>query len=301
MTPLALVPGAAVALGLLLAVHGWRPTVPLRAVHGGPRSLRPNWLPSRRPPRVGDRGGGWAEWRWAFALQAGLLAWFLTGWPVAGAAAWAAVIGVPLVFGAGRAARTAIDRAEAVEGWARRLSDVLLTGVGLEQAVAATVTTCPDAVRPQVGALAARLGALWPTETALRAFADDLDDASADLVVACLVLGSRRRGPGLARTLVAVADSLAEEVASRRRIEAERAKPRTTARAVTAVIVAVVAAAPLNGEYLRPYGGPGGQLVLGALLLALTGALAVLRHLAATPPAPRLLTSDTGPQLEVYR
>ena len=93
----------------------------------------------------------------------------------------------------------------------------------------------------EVSALAARLAARWPTETALRAFADDLDDATGDLVVATLILGARRRGPGLARVLTAVADSVAEEVAMRRKVEAERAKPRTTARAVTLITLGVVA------------------------------------------------------------
>jgi hypothetical protein len=164
MTPpllLAAVPGAAVALGLLLVVAGWRRTLPETdgdaAVPLPQRAWR--WLRSPgRTSRAWDevRGRGWAEWRWVVALQAGLLTWLLSGWPVAGAGVWAGVIGVPVLLGAGRTARAAIERAEAVEGWSRRLADVLLTGAGLEQAVAATVSACPDLVRPQVTALAAR-------------------------------------------------------------------------------------------------------------------------------------------------
>ena len=101
----------------------------------------------------------------------------------------------------------------------------------------------------------------------MRAFADDLDDATGDLIVATLILGARRRGPGLARVLSAVADSVAEEVAMRRKVEAERAKPRTTARAVTLITLGVVAVGSLNGTYLAPYRTLLGQLVLVVITL----------------------------------
>ena len=149
--------------------------------------------------------------------------------------------------------------------------------------------TCPDLIRVEVAALSARLAARWSTEAALRAFADDLDDATADLVVAALILGSRRRGPGLATVLAAVADSVAEDVAMRRRVEAERAKPRTTARAVTLITLAVLAVGALNGTYLRPYADPLGQLVLLTLAACYVAALAWMHSLTRTPPAPRLL------------
>ena len=131
-------------------------------------------------------------------------------------------------------------------------SDVLVVGVGLEQAIAATVRTCPS----QCSRRSPRCRHGWPhvgpTESALRAFADDLDDATGDLIVATLILGARRRGPGLARVLAAVADSVAEEVAMRRKVEAERAKPRTTARAVTLITLGVVASVRSTAPTSRP-------------------------------------------------
>ena len=42
--------------------------------------------------------------------------------------------------------------------------------------------------------VAARLAARWSTETARRAFADDIGDASGEFVVATPILGTRRRG-----------------------------------------------------------------------------------------------------------
>jgi len=104
-------------------------------------------------------------------------------------------------------------------------------------------------------------------------------------------LGARRRGPGLARVMAAVADSVAEEVAMRRKVEAERAKPRATARAVTLITLGVVAIGALNGTYLAPYRTTLGQLVLAAITLGFVGALAWMRALTLTKPEPRFLVS----------
>ena len=229
------------------------------------------------------------------AAAAGIAAWLGTGWVVAAPIAAATVVGLPILLATSRDGARAIDRVEAVEDWARRLSDVLVVGVGLDQAIASTVRTCPDLIRPEVAALSARLAARWPTEAALRAFADDLDDATGDLVVAALILGSPAPRPGPGPGPRAIADSVAEEVAMRRKVEAERAKPRTTARAVTIITLAVVAVGVWNGTYLRPYGTPLGQLVLASLAAAFVGALAWMRALTRTPPAPRLLgKADPG-------
>ncbi len=285
---LAALSGAAVAGGLLLALAGFRRSIPASRVAGGWGNI------GRVARRLAQTGAGpastWTAWRWLMALGAGLLAWLVIGWPVAGLITAVTVLGLPALLSTGRAAARAIDRVEAVEEWTRRLSDVLVVGVGLEQAITTTVRTCPDPIRGEVSALSARLGARWPAETALRAFADDLNDATGDLVAATLILGSRRRGPGLGKVLTAVADSVAEEVAMRRKVEAERAKPRTTARAVTLITLAVVAVGALNGTYLRPYGTPLGQLVLTAIAVGFVAALAWMNSLTSSPPPPRILS-----------
>ena len=282
---LAAVAGVAVVSGLLLAVLGARRTTPVT----GP-SL-PAGFAHRLLAAVRRENGrsGWGVWRWPTALVAGLVAWLLTGWPIAAAITGVTVVGLPILLSTGRDAARGVNRIEAVEEWTRRLADVLVVGVGLEQAISTTARTCPEPIRAEVIRLAARLDAHWPLESALRAFADDLDDATADLIAATLILGARRRGPGLPRVLQAVADSIADEVASRRRVEAERAKPRTTARAVTLITIAVVAVGALNGTYLSPYGTPLGQLVLAVIAGGFVLALVWMRALTLTPPAPRIL------------
>ena len=66
--------------------------------------------------------------------------------------------------------------------------------------------------------LVARLRARWDTETALRAFADDLDDVTGDLVAANLILAARRRNRSLSSVLQGVAESVAEGCAPISRI-----------------------------------------------------------------------------------
>ena len=236
-----------------------------------------------------------ARWR---AFAAGVAAagvWLVSGLPAAGLIVGLTILGLPVLLSTSRVAARAIDRVEAVEEWARRLADVLTVGVGLEQAIAATVRSCPTPIRTEVAALSARLAAHWPTEQALRAFADELDDASADLIVATLILGARRRGPGLARVLTAVADSVAADVTMRRQVEAERAKPRTTARAVTLITLGVVAFGALNGTYLAPYTTPLGQLVLTVITLGFAAALGWMRAITLSTPDPRLFTAHPAP------
>lgn len=275
--------GLLVATGVVIFAAGLQPA-PVKAE---PRPRRRTW-------GRGTESGTWDRWRWAVAGTAGMLAWLVSSWPSAALIVAATILGLPVLLSTSRVASRGIARIEAVEEWTRRLSDILVVGVGLEQAITTSLRSVPEAIRPEVTALAARLSARWSTETALRAFADDLGDATGDLVVASLILGHRRRGPGLARALTAVADSVAEEVAMRRRVEADRAKPRATARAVTLITLGVVGLGALNRTYLAPYGTPLGQLVLLGIAGIFIGALAWMRTLTLTAAQPRLLSSPEG-------
>lgn len=279
----AAIAGVLITSGILLTVVGGRRTdAPPRARTKRARGTRTERLRSRRA-RILAAGG------------IGLAVWAVTGWPVAGAVVTVTILGLPVLLGTGKAAARSIARIEAVEEWTRRVADVLVAGAGLEQALVASLATCPDPIRPEVTALCARLSARWTPEQALRAFADDVDDAAADLVAAALVLAARRRGPGLARVLTSVADSVAEEVVVRRKVEAERAKPRATARAVTLITLGMVGVGALNGDYLAPYATGLGQLVLAAIAAGFVACLAWMRALTLSAPEPRFLAGRPVP------
>ena len=262
------------ALGLLARPAGRPGTATISAMRGG-RVAR-----DRGPLR-----------RVVLAVAVGAVTLAVTRWPAPAVVAALAVWGLPVLFSAPREAARGIDRVEAVEEWVRRLADVLVVGVGLGQAVVTTARAAPEALRPELAALTARIAARWPLEDALRAFADDVDDPAGDLAVAALVLAQRRKGPGLAAALGAVADALADDVTMRRRVEADRAKPRATARAVTVITLLVVGVGLANGGYLAPYSTALGQLVLVGVTALFVAALAWMRAMTTARPRRRLLTT----------
>jgi tight adherence protein B len=221
----------------------------------------------------------------------GLLVAVLTGWLVAVLVVPAGLAGLPVLLSAPPAA-SKIDRLEAMEEWTRSLSGVLTVGVGLEEALVATLRSVPEPIRPEVTRLVARLGARWSTEEALRMFADDLDDATGDLVAANLILGARRRGAGVASVLESLAESVAADVRARRAIEADRAKPRATARWVTLITIGVLAVLALTGSYITPYSTPFGQMILVLLLSSYVATLVWMRRMATGKPLPRFIGSS---------
>ena len=293
---LAALAAAAVLGGLLLIAVGLRP-VPVQnvdqlAARPGPaRAAR--WRRRFTSAPVDAPTARRRRLRLVLALVSGLLAWLVTGLALMLAAVPVAVLGLPRLLRT-PASAASIDRLEALEEWTRNLAGVLAVGVGLEQAITASLRSAPDPIRPQVAALVARLTARWQTGPALRAFADELADATGDLVAASLILSARQHGAGLVAVLEGLAASVAEDVRTRRAIEADRAKPRATARAVTFITLGVLALLVLNRTYIKPYTSPVGQLMLALLLTAYAGALLWMRQMTASRPAPRFLT-NTAP------
>lgn len=224
----------------------------------------------------------------AIGIGFGGLAWTITGWAIALVIAPVATVGLPHLLSAPDA-RERIVRLEALEEWTRSLSGVLTVGIGLEQALVNTLRSTPDAIADEVGRLVARLRARWVTEDALRAFADDLDDATGDLVAANLILGARRRGAGLAAVLEGLAESVAADVRARRQVEADRAKPRATARWVTIISSTVLVILALTGSYVAPYGSPLGQVILAFLLTAYVATLLWMKQMAEGRRIPRII------------
>lgn len=222
-------------------------------------------------------------------VAAGVVAFLATGWVLALVVVPVAFVGLPVLLSSSSAAQR-IERLEAMEEWTRSLSGVLTVGVGLEQALVATLRSTPAAISPEVTRLVARLRARWNTEDALRAFADELDDATGDLVAANLILGARRRGAGLASVLEGLAESVAADVRARRQVEADRAKPRATARWVTLISVGVLVILAVSGTYVEPYQSPLGQVILVALLAMYVATLVWMKRMAIGRAMPRFLS-----------
>lgn len=272
------VAGALVAAGFVGVFVGLRP-----APAGEPRAPRGrrHFTVSRRQRVLLLAGLGF-----------GVVCWLITGWALALILEPVTVIGLPMLLSAPPAAAQ-IVRLEAMEEWTRSLAGVLTVGVGLEQALVATLRSTPAPISSEVRRLVARLRARWDTEAALRAFADELNDATGDLIAANLILGARRRGAGLASVLEGLAESVAADVRARRQVEADRAKPRSTARWVTVISVGVLVVLAISGSYVAPYRSAFGQLLLVALLAAYVATLIWMRQMANGRPMPRFLDAAT--------
>lgn len=218
--------------------------------------------------------------------------WLASGNFVGGALLGAAVIGVPWLITPARVAAGRIGQLEALSEWTQRLAGLLRLGMGLEQAMISSRRGAPDALAEQITSLADRLRLGWRPDEALRAFAGELDDVTADKVTAALILSVNDRGPGLAQALEDLAGTVREEVAKKRGIEADRAKPRTTVRWMTFITVDVVVAGFFVPSYTAPYSTLLGQLVLAFLTAGFIATLALMRQLGAFRRIPRFLIAD---------
>ncbi len=208
--------------------------------------------------------------RGAIAVVTGILVLAATRWVVAG-------IGVGLLayswrsLSGARSERQTIARLEGLATWTESLRDTIAGAVGLEQAIPSSTRIAAPAIREPLLRLVDRLHTRMPMPDALRLFATDLDDASADLIIAALIINSRLRGPGLRDLLGALSRSVREELDMRRKVSAER---RSTRRSVQIVILVSVGMALglafIDRPFLAPYGSAFGQLVL-ALIAGLYG------------------------------
>lgn len=285
MAALAALIAAIAALGIVLVVAGFVPRdgTPRRPA----RPRRPRSSPLHILRRLSPR-------RRAIAL-AGLVVgaglWIATGWLVFLIGVPIAAIALPAMFSADRAT-TRLATLDALEAWTRALAGLTVAGAGLEQTIAASLSSAGEAVRPHVTTLVARINARWRTSAALRAFADDVDDPTCDLIVMHLLLAERMRGPGLARALDDLADSISAEVRARRAIETDRAKPRQNTRIITVTTLLLFAVMPFTGAFMAPYATPLGQTLLACWLVAYAGVLVWLRRIATPPTAPRMLAAE---------
>jgi tight adherence protein B len=269
----------AIVGGLLLTVTGLRKTPPRPDADG----------PTRRPSTTHRRLTSRVQRRLGLGVLLGLLLWLVTGYLIAVAIAPIALLVLPTLLAASPGAGE-IARLEGMESWTRSLTGVLDVGVGLEQAIiSASLRATPVAIGDEIRILVARVRAHSDLPTVLRAFADDLDDATGDIIVATLLAGATQRGKGLVDVLEALADTVADEVRIRRTIEAERAPKRTTARIVTVFSIVLLTGLFLLTNFMDPYASPLGQLLLGVLLLAFFGALMWLTAMTKTKPLPRFI------------
>lgn len=213
-----------------------------------------------------------------------------TGWIVLAVALSALVVFWTRIFGGAAEERRAIERLEGLTAWTEALRDTIAGAVGLEQAVPATAVNAAPVIRPSLNLLVDRLRVREPLPNALMKFADDLDDPSADLIIAALILNSRLRGPGLREVLGALSESGREELDLRRRVEGSRRSTRRSVQIVVGVTLLVSGGLILfNQTYLEPYDSTVGQFVLVGVIGLFALGVFWLRRLAGVDVPERFL------------
>lgn len=212
-----------------------------------------------------------AATRWVLpALVCGAMGWWVTG----------------LIADRDHRGPGELQRVEALATWTEQLRDVLMAGDQPIGAIQATVATCPEPVRPQVRALASRLGR-QPEQVVLRQFADDLDDPTADLIAAGLLVALTKGGRA-ERVLSSLAQQARHQAERRKLLEAEREPARREVWWVTGLMTAQLVGGLVfaRSSYLAPYRTLGGQVVLCALLGAFLALIVYVQRLSRfTRPA----------------
>ncbi|MGW1727395.1 type II secretion system F family protein [Streptomyces sp. NPDC002306] len=273
--------GVAVGGGLALLVV---------AVHGLPAK------PEHEKQKAGERAAElirFAGQRGSLAALVGLVVLLLTRWAVAGVAAGVLVFFWDRLFGGAGEERSAMRRVEALASWTESLRDTIAGAVGLEQAIPASARAAAPVLRPHLDSLVDRLRSRTPLPDALQILADEIDDASADIIVAALILNARLRGPGLRQVLGALAKSAREEVDMRQRVMAQRASTRRSVQIVVAVSVAfVLGLSVFNRDFVEPYGTAVGQLVLAVVCGLFALGFWWLRKLSTIETPERFLVRD---------
>ena len=227
-------------------------------------------------------------WQVALALAAGVVTAGLTGWPLLVALVPAVAYGLPVVLSAPPNRDLAL--LEALDRWVRTLSSLLPTGRSFMDAVRVSARQAPTLLASELRVVTARLDDRWTIEQALRALADDLDNADADAVLAALTLAAQRGGTGASATLAALADNISDRLRALREIETERAKPRIVVRQVTVLTVVVLGLAlAFGGSFFAPFGSGLGQVLLSFLVIAYLGSLLLLRRLTLPRSRQRIL------------
>lgn len=270
--------GAGLAAGVLLIVLGWRQ--PARPA--SPSRLS-KWLRDHRDrPRLGWLTG---------AVLAGLAVGAVTGWVIAAVLTAVAVLSLPRFLGSSTTHRRDLERIEAIAGWTEMLRDTLVAAAGLEQAILATAPACPEAIREEITELAVRLERGERLAPSLRHLADQLHDPTADLVISALVLAAEHQARQLADLLGELANEAREQASMRMRVEAGRARTRTSVRVIVITALSfAVGLVVLNRGYLAPYDSAFGQVMLLLAGCLFAAAFAWLARIARLREPERFLT-----------
>ena len=204
----------------------------------------------------------------------------VTGWIVVAVSVALLVAAIP---GIGRPYIQTRNEQELVDGiatWTEQLRDTLAGAHGLEQAIVATSVHAPLVLQAHVKKLASFIG-YGSLEDGIRRFGDDLDNSTADFVVAALVTASQHQARDLGMLLTQIAQCARDESKMRSRIWVGRARTRSAIKIIATVIASfVLGLFTFNRTYLQPYSSIQGQVVLSVILGVFAVSLSLMQSMA---------------------
>jgi Flp pilus assembly protein TadB len=267
--------GVGIGLGMLLAAIPAGPVPLERSASGHPmrhQSLR----------------------RVLLAVGCAILAYLVTGWPVAVPIALAGAWFLPGLLGPDRAHQRQLAVIDALGVFTESLRDTLAAAAGLNQALSAACRLAPEPLQPAAEQLAETLEArTTTTRHALQAFADQIGDPTCDLIALALAFASEHPTRDLAGLLGSLADTAREQAAMRTRAAVAQARTRTATRMITATALGLAALLLIvDRAYLTPYSTVTGQIVLAWIAVLFAAAFRWLRTLSDVPAPDRLWTGQ---------
>ena len=128
---------------------------------------------------------------------------------------------------------------------------------------------------------------------ALREWADDVDDPSADLVATVLIVAGSRSAHDVGELLSALAATARERASMRLRVDAQRAATRSEVRSIIVVsLVFMGGLTVLAKEFVEPYDSAAGQLMLLVVVSIFGGGLCWLNLLGRFSRPARFLAQE---------
>lgn len=234
----------------------------------------------------------------AVAAVAAIVALFITGNLMVGLAVAGVIMIGPTLVSSRRSEQARLDNLEALAQWAEALRDVIKSGAGLETAIPATMGTViggtkSDALVAPLKLLSVRLGVKIPLPDALQMLAAEIDDASADFVVAALDLSALNRRGELSAVLTRLSTHLREKLKAGTTVMKEHNGVRRDAMIILVLVGIIV----VSSLILQPAAVPGTEDTVETATNAFTVMLVVafawifnrMRKLAEPEPEPRFL------------
>jgi Flp pilus assembly protein TadB len=213
----------------------------------------------------------------------------ITRWPAMAAGAALAGWFRTELFGGKKERMYEIERTEAIASWVEMLRDTLSAAHGLEAAITTTAANAPVPIRTEVQDLALKLQR-QSLESALVQFGDDLSHPIGDLICTALKMAAGGAARDLNELLSTLAEAARDEANLRLRVDASRARSRSSVRIITGFTVAMALGFPvLSADFLEPYGRAQGQLVIVVVVMIWAVSFVVIRKMSEIPMPGRFL------------